>query len=135
MRPTPNLAVERYRIRDGVIASCRFDGNNGAFRLPGLTRPLDALVSDGIEHRDINVLDPPWGILPAWEHVSVKASDGGGIPTWAEMCYVKDLFWDDEECVVEFHPPKSQYVNDRPDVLHLWRPLEGAVTLPPRAFV
>lgn len=42
-------------------------------------------------------------------------------PTWAEMCKIKGIFWDDEDCVVQFHPPKSEYVNNHPHVLHLWR--------------
>ena len=53
------------------------------------------------------------------EHVSVSLRRR--CPTWDEMCMVKDIFWADEECVVQFHPPKSKYVNFHPYCLHLWR--------------
>lgn len=53
-----------------------------------------------------------------WEHVSVSSKR---TPTWDEMCYVKRLFWDDEETVIQYHPPKSEYVNMAKTCLHLWR--------------
>jgi hypothetical protein len=45
------------------------------------------------------------GIL--WEHVSLRALDykGERCPTWDEMCWAKGLFWGEEECVVQYHPP------------------------------
>lgn len=70
-----------------------------------------------------------------WEHVSVSLEDR--IPTWVEMCRVKDLFWMETECVVQFHPPKSDYVNIHPNVLHLWRPtrMRDRIRLPPKGLV
>lgn len=91
-------------------------GNNGAFQIP-----LRA------------VGPPPWKDGPptfvrviagdglGWEHVSVSLPDR--CPTWDEMCAIKDLFWDPEDCVVQFHPPRSEYVNCHPYCLHLWRPI------------
>ncbi len=76
-----------------------------------------------------------------WEHVSVRAVKQFGkqfksfTPTWDEMCFVKSLFWDDEDCVVQFHPPKSEYVNIHPNVLHLYRPVEDEIPMPPRVTV
>lgn len=72
-----------------------------------------------------------------WEHVSVKARDHKGerTPTWAEMCWVKEQFWDDDECVVQFHPPKSEYVNNHQFVLHLWKPIGVAMPTPPSICV
>lgn len=58
-----------------------------------------------------------------WEHVSIELK-ARRLPTWDEMCYVKDLFWDEEEEVVQMHPRKSEYVN-LTDALHLWRPVGG----------
>jgi hypothetical protein len=37
------------------------------------------------------------------------------------MCFVKGLFWDDEDVAIQFHPAKSEYVNFHPFALHLWR--------------
>lgn len=56
-----------------------------------------------------------------WEHVSVSRRDR--CPTWDEMCQVKDLFWDEDDCVVQYHPPKEDWVNNHPNCLHLWRPV------------
>jgi hypothetical protein len=63
-----------------------------------------------------------------WEHVSV--SGNRRVPNWQEMCFVKDLFWAEEECVMQLHPPKSEYVNCHPFCLHLWRSLEQPIPTP-----
>lgn len=63
-----------------------------------------------------------------WEHVSVSCQNR--MPNWPEMCFIKDLFWDSEDCVVQYHPPGSKYVNYHPLVLHLWRPVGKELPLP-----
>lgn len=67
-----------------------------------------------------------------WEHVS--ASCRNRCPTWEEMCYLKSLFWDDEDCVVQYHPPKSDYVNQAKTCLHLWK-YQGPMPRPPTIYV
>lgn len=69
-----------------------------------------------------------------YEHVSVSL-DRDRCPTWEEMCKVKDLFWDPEDAVFQFHPPKSQYVNQHKYCLHLWRKIGATVELPPSEMV
>lgn len=71
-----------------------------------------------------------------WEHVSVscKRKSKNLCPTWEEMCFVKSLFWDDEDCVVQFHPPKSEYV-DNVEALHMWRPIGIELPCPPSILV
>jgi hypothetical protein len=61
-----------------------------------------------------------WG--GGWEHFSVN--DKRETPSWEDMCEYKELFWKDDECVVQFHPPKSEYVNNLEHCLHLWKPIE-----------
>jgi hypothetical protein len=68
-----------------------------------------------------------------WEHVSVSLRDR--TPTWDEMCIIKDLFWDEHETVIQFHPKKSEYVNRHPYCLHLWKPSKGEIVLPPKWMV
>lgn len=68
-----------------------------------------------------------------WEHVSV--STAYRCPTWAEMCWVKDACFDDEEVVMQLHPAKSEYVNFHPYCLHLWRPIHHDIATPPSAYV
>jgi len=70
-----------------------------------------------------------------WEHVSVSIEGADRCPTWEEMSRVKDLFWGEEELVVQLHPPKSQYVNYHPYCLHLWRCPQFSYPLPPTELV
>lgn len=55
-----------------------------------------------------------------WEHVSVSIK-GVKIPTWDQMSFVKRMFWDEDDLVVQYHPAEDNYVNIHPGVLHLWR--------------
>jgi len=71
--------------------------------------------------------------IDGWEHVSVSLKNR--CPNWPEMSFIKDLFWDEEDQVVQYHPPKSEYVNCHPHCLHLWRPLKGSVLSPPKELV
>lgn len=59
-----------------------------------------------------------------WQHVSVCPYDPDIMPTWDEMCRIKDIFFEDEEIAIQMHPPKSHYVNIMQNCLHLWRPLD-----------
>lgn len=102
-----------HRIRDGRLASTDEDGRNGAFFFRWGTRRVRIIASDG----------------NGWEHVSVSLQDR--CANWQEMCKVKDIFWDEEDCVVQYHPPKSEYVNNHPFVLHLWRPCFVELPRPP----
>lgn len=60
---------------------------------------------------------------------------GGVWEGTSEMCKVKDLFWGEEDCVVQFHPPKSVYVNNHEFVLHLWRKIGSQFETPPGILV
>jgi len=64
-----------------------------------------------------------------WEHVSVSTT--ARTPTWEEMCFIKNKFWDDEDVVIQYHPPKSQYVNFHKFCLHMWRKIGTEFPLPP----
>lgn len=110
---------EKYRVKTGPFGSSAAAGNNGAAFI--YTRPLQAplkvICSDG----------------EGWEHVSVSLPNR--CPTWEEMCKVKDLFWSAEDCVIQFHPPRSEYVNNHPYCLHLWRPVGQQLITPPSILV
>lgn len=73
-----------------------------------------------------------WNAMTEWEHVSVSLPHR--CPTWDEMVFVKDLFWNEDETVIQFHPKKSEYVNNMPYCLHLWKPLKE-LELPPSLCV
>lgn len=108
----------KYRIRDGRLGSTDEMGNNGAFEIKlKHSQVVFVIAGDGL----------------GWEHVSVSRQDR--CPTWEEMCQVKDLFWDGEDCVIQFHPPESEYVNAHPRCLHLWRPIGVELPRPPSIMV
>lgn len=120
---------ERFRAR---IAGLRNDaslGNNGMFFVPNPKArsgpPLKVIASDGV------VVPEP--AVAGWEHVSVSLPHR--CPTWDEMCYVKALFWEPRDAVVQIHPPESEYVNSHPYCLHLWRPVGGEFPRPPSVLV
>lgn len=107
------------RVRTGQLKTTEAAGNNGAFTVaakkPGVI--LHVIASDG----------------EGWEHVSVHAEENSKkrVPTWAEMCQIKDMFWDDSDVVMQLHPARSEYVNNHRHVLHLWRPIGAEIPLPP----
>lgn len=88
---------------------------------------LRAVASDGVGTAEAGL-----GKIE-WEHVSV--STPVRCPTWDEMSYVKSMFWDDEDAVIQFHPPRSEYVNCHPYCLHLWRPVGIELPRPPAIMV
>jgi hypothetical protein len=92
----------------------------GAFVIPYATK-LFVIAHDGLS------------VAPHWEHVSVSCD--GRCPTWDEMCYIKSLFWEDEETVIQFHPKQSAYINSHRFCLHLWRKVDTDIELPPSIFI
>lgn len=113
---------EEYRYRNpGGIYDSEPGSPYGAFRLPGSVtggRAVRVMACDGT--------------LSGWEHVSVTLIDQPKkAPSWPEMCAVKACFWDDTDCVVQFHPPKTDYVNLHTGCLHLWRCVQADFPMPP----
>lgn len=106
-----------YRIRKGFLASDDSNGANGAFLIPFESTELFAVVSDQM----------------GWDHISV--SKRSKMPSWKEMCFIKNLFFDETETVVQFHPKKTEYINNHPNCLHLWRKHDSEYELPPSIFV
>jgi hypothetical protein len=70
-----------------------------------------------------------------WEHVSISIPMENRCPTWPEMCFVKSLFWDAEDCVIQYHPPEKEYVNNHEFCLHLWRKKDENFETPPSIMV
>ena len=68
-----------------------------------------------------------------WEHVSV--STAYRCLTWEEMCKIKDMFFFEDEVVMQLHPAKKNYVNFHDYTLHLWKPKTKEIPLPPSILV
>lgn len=109
----------KFRVRKGFYGTDDGAGNNGVF-LVKLKRGqhVKVIASDG----------------EGWEHVSVSRDDR--CPLWEEMCEIKKMFWDDpEDCVIQYHPPESDYVSTHQYCLHLWRPIGTSFPRPPAMMV
>jgi hypothetical protein len=121
MKQEVDPRIVRWRVTYGDWASSPEHGNNGAFRVPSPNGvELRIIASDGT-HPDAEF----------WEHVSVSVAGAKRCPNWPEMCFAKQLFWDDGETVIQFHPAKADYVNHHPFTLHLWRHRSGMQLMPP----
>ena len=68
-----------------------------------------------------------------WEHLSVSMPNR--TPTWDQMCTMKDIFWNEDEVCVEYHPRKSDYVNLHEHCLHIWKPIEKELITPNKELV
>ena len=72
-----------------------------------------------------------WGA--GWEHLSVSTPTK--TPTWEQMCMMKEIFFEAEEVCVEYHPKKSEYVNNHSHCLHIWKPIDKELPTPPSILV
>jgi len=103
-----------FRVRGGTMGTTDADGNNGLFFVRQVGKPpLRCIATD----------------TGGWEHVSVSLPSAA--PSWEQMCRIKLLFWDAEDCVMQLHPPQSDWVNCHPYCLHLWRPIGPEIPRPP----
>lgn len=75
-----------------------------------------------------------WSYGGGWDHVSVSPFKHRIIPSWEDMSKLKEIFFRDDEAVIQIHPAKSEYVNNMPNCLHLWR-YQGDMLLPPAWMV
>lgn len=126
--------LERYRRAE---MSFNVKGQRaGVFQIPcNATEDFICIAHDGVEEADGDPLDDA---CIGWEHVSVRVVNTlvlsstspklARTPTWEEMVAIKRWFWEDNEWVVQYHPAASEYSNQHPHVLHLWR--NSAVEIP-----
>lgn len=115
------VEINKGRERgQGQFRSDDSDGFNGLFWLWIGNERIRIIASDG----------------GGWQHVSVSLVDNRNkVPGWKIMCTVKELFWNDEDWVVQFHPAKSEYINNYPGCLHLWKPTEAIMPTPSSILV
>lgn len=114
-----NPELEKYRVQDGEWGTAP-GSDHGLFRLPSEDRKTWLLVMCAPMRND-------------WQHVSVSTKHR--TPTWEEMAEIKKLFWGEDVTVVQYHPKKSEYVNNHPYCLHLWRNTKAEHELPPSLLV
>lgn len=138
MREKFTPAAEVARIRQGEQGTIEGDRFGlFVFRMSE-NRLLTCIATDGEGGDETGVKG-----AGDWEHVSVSVRTKSHrnpkwvtrTPSWDEMCYAKDQFWSDEECVIQFHPPASEYINDHVNVLHMWKNKNEIHRTPPTECV
>lgn len=68
-----------------------------------------------------------------WDHVSVSLRSR--TPTWAEMDFIRGIFFKDDEVVMQLHPARDHHINIHEHCLHMWRPQNVEIPLPPEEMV
>lgn len=132
------MRAEKYRVTKekfpntpDELCSLPEDGPNGMFSLPIPVRPGSQGFLQVIASND-----------GGWEHLSVHTlivgpdgSEKTFDPIWPHMHEVKLLFWDNEDVVVQFHPPQDLYLQYPATTLHLWRQIGTTFPVPPLEIV
>lgn len=108
IKSTPNLVIEAEAENDG-IGGKYYDKYSGKF--------LNFIFSYQM----------------GWEHLSVSMPNK--TPSWEQMCMMKNIFWNEDEACVEYHPKKEDYVNNHKHCLHIWKPANEVLPLPPSILV
>jgi hypothetical protein len=111
---------EKYRSKHPLDLPHKRGDNFGWFMIPAFDHTGEVTLRVQAVQGDV------------WDHVSVYLESR--CPTWDEMCMIKDLFFESEKTVVQYHPPKSEYVNVAKYCLHLWA-YKGSMPRPPKIFV
>jgi hypothetical protein len=127
MRAAPWRHLDKWRVVIGPMASPPGEPF-GCFRIPYKGALKLAVIANDGDHQAAG--------LPseyAWEHASVSLP--GRCPNWSEMSFIKDLFWDEHETVMQLHVPKSEHRNLHPYCLHLWKPASVEIPRPPNDTV
>lgn len=108
IRKTPNLFIEAENANDG-LGGRYYEKNSGKY--------LNFIFSYQL----------------GWEHLSVSMPSR--TPTWDQMCAIKDVFWNKDECCVQYHPREEDYVNNHKHCLHIWKPRHEVLPTPPSILV
>lgn len=117
-----NLTVlEAYRDAAWGVRCWGWAGDEtcGAFRVPSPT-----------DHRDLAVIVSSG---EGWDHVSVSRPNR--CPNWLEMEHVKRMFFRDDAVAMQLHVPSKDHINLHPFCLHIWRPHDKEIPLPPSIMV
>lgn len=122
MRNLLDPEVGQFRVIDDKVVQ-RFgwagDGTCGFFSVPS---PIDHATM-------MVVASSGFG----WDHVSVSRRKR--CPNWTEMKYIKCLFFYPSDVVMQLHVAESDHIDVHHNCLHLWRPRNATIPLPPAEMV
>lgn len=106
--------MERYRTPHPVTGELG-DERNGLFIVKAMGLKMICSVGMG------------------WEHLSVSRSSR--VPSYDDLVWCKNQFWDPEDCIMQLMVPASEHINVNNNTLHLWRPLNEKIPRPPWIMV
>jgi hypothetical protein len=92
---------------------------DGAFFIPSPT-----------DHAAMRVIASTGG---GWDHVSVSRKNRS--PNWIEMEFIKRKFFKEDETAMQLHVRPSEHINCHPHTLHIWRPQNVVIPLPPSLMI
>ncbi len=134
--------LDQYRVSHPTAGDAPPGSTWGMFAIPHLDQwqrsqfqaHYIVLASDGNNH-------PDGSKGTGWDHISVhcrsirKNKRTLHTPTWEDMEHIRSLFFDDDETVMQLSVPRADHISIHNHVLHLWRPTECAVPVPPPYLV
>src|SRR5215203_4408658 len=111
------MELNAFRVNHPILGSG--DETCGPFVIPSKTtgQKLNVIASSDL----------------GWDHVSVSLTNR--CPNWPEMEQIKRLFFKDEEWAMQLHAAPSDHINVHPYCLHVWRPQQVAIPIPPTWMV
>jgi hypothetical protein len=118
MRRLRELNKYRDKQWERRLAGSPGDDFGGCFKVPGNGATLHVLASSG----------------EGLDHVSVS-TDLPRCPSWTEMDKIKRLFFKPEEVAFQLHVPIAEHISVHNYCLHIWRPHEVAIPIPPAWMV
>ena len=130
MKPAPWHHLDPYR-KGGSLPGDPY----GSFVIPAKWGADLVVLASADGHVTTADCERPHFAALGWDHASVRAYKRNRTPNHYEMEFVRELFWDDSELVVQFSVPRSQHINIHPNVLHMWSPVGCTLPLPPGEMV
>jgi len=108
--------LNQYRDREWEmrLSGTKGDDYGGCFKVKSANATLHIMASSG----------------EGWDHISVSTSLPR-CPSWVEMEQVKRLFFKPDEVAYQLHVTEGEHVSVHNYCLHIWRPHEQEIPLPP----
>jgi hypothetical protein len=132
MRPLSQLNQYRNRqmeARFELNVLGEHDDHWGYFliKTSGHPKPMRVVASRFREHQPESKSNFPWN------HVSVSLPNR--TPTWKEMSYIKELFFEPHEVAMQLHVGEADHVSNHDYCLHIWQPAKLEIPTPPAIMV
>ncbi|MDE5860853.1 MAG: hypothetical protein K2H28_01515 [Ruminococcus sp.] len=68
-----------------------------------------------------------------WEQVYISRVSNR--PKWDELCETKEIFWNDDECVIQYIPSESMHKDKYNNCLYLWKSVSVEIPIPPETLI